>query len=1041
MRMDAQTVCCLIFLALMKNFSTAAILPFKLEPAKLTAKEGSCIEIKCQVTGTVDDGGAYWFWMKDAQWDVIKNDYNATVIYSTNNSERPVDPDFVKRVTYIGSPSLKYNGNPSPKPLCSISIRDLKKNDSGEYSFRFVGQNTWHTKSSSNLIVEENQCPLTFEQPPAVFESRTLTLTCSTSSSCPSNLRIQDLTSLHPTHIPDTHPNEKRTSVSFVASWMDDGKVFSCQTQDNMDKHLIRNISISVEYAPKLILAEGPKDVKEGDSVTLTCSAKGNPPPSLSWFKGEQMQSSEAEWKITSIEDSQRGNYCCKAQNSLGTITSGPVDINVKYPPQAEINILSPVSAVKHGNNITVTNTIQLTLTCIVRRSNPQPRTYTWLKGGITVGNEKTYVVGRIEPKDCGSYTCTATNTVGTGSSAPIQLDVQYRPRKTSISVRGFPDYEVKVGSILTFTCNTDANPPPTTYSWQRSNNNKPADSSQWNSISANRHQHYIYSVQRGDEGCYRCSASNPLGKGNNSVLVCIQVLYPPTKQTLSMAAEVTEGQTITIDCTVESFPQSTLTLSRTPASSPLNPQSLELTRHDMHAHPINALHHTFNVTSNDAGSYICRATNSEGSSTSQQRKLVVKYSPKSVTVRAAPGLVVIENTSLTLSCVAQSYPSVTSVTWMKMTDGKDETIQQSMTFTVNSVGPSDSGLYSCAASNGIGTGKSKGAEVEVKYAPKHTDITRAAEKQEREGRSSVALSCSSRSYPPVTHYSWYKKIQGEQKDKLVSKHQNHTVYSNQPGVYYCVAKNEINQRSSDPVHLFKRDHMQILKFFFLGLIIVLFIIFLIVLVYRYKRKKTIQQETVNTQLLFGFSGWCNGVRRENRRNETLLAEPCRSRDDLSQEQSCRPRAQRHQPPPDSTPASNILSVYCTVNVPQAPTAQNPTRQQGGQTEGDSVNYASLHFRNKPTNKHEADAVYEKVSKPTKTKKNEQESLQDYENISVAHAATSPNGWNDDTDTSDGEMELNYSLVSFKANPGHRRADRDSSSSDEDKIQYSDVKI
>ncbi|AWO96238.1 putative B-cell receptor CD22-like [Scophthalmus maximus] len=776
MRMDAQTVCCLIFLALMKNFSTAAILPFKLEPAKLTAKEGSCIEIKCQVTGTVDDGGAYWFWMKDAQWDVIKNDYNATVIYSTNNSERPVDPDFVKRVTYIGSPSLKYN---------------------------------------------ENQCPLTFEQPPAVFESRTLTLTCSTSSSCPSNLRIQDLTSLHPTHIPDTHPNEKRTSVSFVASWMDDGKVFSCQTQDNMDKHLIRNISISVEYAPKLILAEGPKDVKEGDSVTLTCSAKGNPPPSLSWFKGEQMQSSEAEWKITSIEDSQRGNYCCKAQNSLGTITSGPVDINVKYPPQAEINILSPVSAVKHGNNITVTNTIQLTLTCIVRRSNPQPRTYTWLKGGITVGNEKTYVVGRIEPKDCGSYTCTATNTVGTGSSAPIQLDVQYRPRKTSISVRGFPDYEVKVGSILTFTCNTDANPPPTTYSWQRSNNNKPADSSQWNSISANRHQHYIYSVQRGDEGCYRCSASNPLGKGNNSVLVCIQVLYPPTKQTLSMAAEVTEGQTITIDCTVESFPQSTLTLSRTPASSPLNPQSLELTRHDMHAHPINALHHTFNVTSNDAGSYICRATNSEGSSTSQQRKLVVK---------------------------------LTSVTWMKMTDGKDETIQQSMTFTVNSVGPSDSGLYSCAASNGIGTGKSKGAEVEVKYAPKHTDITRAAEKQEREGRSSVALSCSSRSYPPVTHYSWYKKIQGEQKDKLVSKHQNHTVYSNQPGVYYCVAKNEINQRSSDPVHLFKRDHMQILKFFFLGLIIVLFIIFLIVLVYRYKRKKTIQQETVNTQLLFGFS-------------------------------------------------------------------------------------------------------------------------------------------------------------------------------------------
>lgn len=116
---------------------------------------------------------------------------------------------------------------------------------SSRYSIYSSSLLSWFCLSS--LIFSENQCPLTFEQPPAVFESRTLTLTCSTSSSCPSNLRIQDLTSLHPTHIPDTHPNEKRTSVSFVASWMDDGKVFSCQTQDNMDKHLIRNISISVE--------------------------------------------------------------------------------------------------------------------------------------------------------------------------------------------------------------------------------------------------------------------------------------------------------------------------------------------------------------------------------------------------------------------------------------------------------------------------------------------------------------------------------------------------------------------------------------------------------------------------------------------------------------------------------------------------------------------------------------------------------------------------------------------------------------------------
>lgn len=65
---------------------------------------------------------------------------------------------------------------------------------------------------------------------------------------------------------------------------------------------------------------------------------------------------------------------------------------------------------------------------------------------------------------------------------------------------------------------------------------------------------------------------------------------------------------------------------------------------------------------------------------------------------------------------------------------------------------------------------------------------------------------------------------------------------------------------------------------------------------------------------------------------------------------------------------------------------------------------------------------------------------EDYENICIAHGAKSPNPFNDDTDTSEDDVELNYSLVSFKAKPGHQRANRDSSSSD-DEVQYSDVKI
>ncbi|KAF3839462.1 hypothetical protein F7725_018179 [Dissostichus mawsoni] len=65
--------------------------------------------------------------------------------------------------------------------------------------------------------------------------------------------------------------------------------------------------------------------------------------------------------------------------------------------------------------------------------------------------------------------------------------------------------------------------------------------------------------------------------------------------------------------------------------------------------------------------------------------------------------------------------------------------------------------------------------------------------------------------------------------------------------------------------------------------------------------------------------------------------------------------------------------------------------------------------------------------------------LEDYENISTAHSAVSPNPLNDDTDTSEDELEINYSQVNLKAKT--QRAARDLINSDEEETQYSHIKI
>lgn len=77
------------------------------------------------------------------------------------------------------------------------------------------------------------------------MENGSITLTCSTLSSCGSDLRIGGLTQL--TSPQSEGDGRKSTSVSFPVSWQDDGKEFSCHIHDDKDEYLIRNITVTVE--------------------------------------------------------------------------------------------------------------------------------------------------------------------------------------------------------------------------------------------------------------------------------------------------------------------------------------------------------------------------------------------------------------------------------------------------------------------------------------------------------------------------------------------------------------------------------------------------------------------------------------------------------------------------------------------------------------------------------------------------------------------------------------------------------------------------
>ncbi|KAJ7335393.1 hypothetical protein JRQ81_013334 [Phrynocephalus forsythii] len=206
----------------------------------------------------------------------------------------------------------------------------------------------------------------------------------------------------------------------------DDG-VYCCTANNGVGMPPENCGALQVKMKPKITRPPSNVKIIEGLKAVFPCNTMGNPKPSVSWIKGENVIKENARiailesgsLRIHNVQREDGGHYRCVAKNSLGTAYSKPVILEVEVFARI---VKAPESCnVSFGSVVT----LQCTATGI-----PTP-TITWLENGkaVSAGSIVDTVKDRLIDSRLqvyvtrpGLFTCIATNkhseTYGTAKAA-----------------------------------------------------------------------------------------------------------------------------------------------------------------------------------------------------------------------------------------------------------------------------------------------------------------------------------------------------------------------------------------------------------------------------------------------------------------------------------------------------------------------------------------------------------------------------------------------------------------------------------------------
>lgn len=180
---------------------------------------------------------------------------------------------------------------------------------------------------------------------------------------------------------------------------------------------------------------DGKFVVRKGSTITLSCRATGNPMPTVTWQrKNNVLPSGEKSKKglsmvIRDVTRHHAGTYTCTANNNVGKPHTAEIDLRVLYSPEIEVD----------QSWIRTPDGIEAEVSCNIH-SEPKAEVK-WYKDTMLLdptntrhmevyGNRHVLTLKKVKETDFGNYSCMADNSLGRDRGS---IEVSGRPHRAKI--------------------------------------------------------------------------------------------------------------------------------------------------------------------------------------------------------------------------------------------------------------------------------------------------------------------------------------------------------------------------------------------------------------------------------------------------------------------------------------------------------------------------------------------------------------------------------------------------------------------------------